>query len=142
MATTPNIIGPNSAYAIAVQGGYTGSRAEWAAEIANAQANASIAQDAADRVEDLAGSLPADFTTFVADLAQAYSSDGVAYAVGDYVNKDGQIYICTSAIASSSGWQTDSSKFTAVTICGELTRAFNLLQIATVAETQSYLNIT
>ncbi len=36
MATQTRVIGPISAYAIAVQEGYTGSKSEWAAEIGNA----------------------------------------------------------------------------------------------------------
>jgi hypothetical protein len=36
MATQTKVIGPISAYAIAVQEGYTGSKSEWAAEIGNA----------------------------------------------------------------------------------------------------------
>lgn len=36
MATQTKVIGPISAYAIAVQEGYTGTKAEFATEIANA----------------------------------------------------------------------------------------------------------
>lgn len=36
MAVQTKVIGPISAYAIAVQGGYTGTKAQWAQEIANA----------------------------------------------------------------------------------------------------------
>ena len=36
MATQTKVIGPISAYAIAVSEGYTGTKEEWAAAIANA----------------------------------------------------------------------------------------------------------
>ena len=36
MATQTKVIGPISAYAIAVQEGYTGSKSEWAEAIGNA----------------------------------------------------------------------------------------------------------
>lgn len=36
MAAQTKVIGPRSAYAVAVQEGYTGSKSDWATEIGNA----------------------------------------------------------------------------------------------------------
>lgn len=68
MAEQIKVIGPRAAYAIAVQEGYTGSKSDWAAEIGNAQANAQIAQAAADKAEGLVASLPNDFTEMADDM--------------------------------------------------------------------------
>ena len=57
-----------TAYAIAVQEGYTGSKADWAEEIGNASENAQIAQAAANKAEGLVASLPDDFTELTTDV--------------------------------------------------------------------------
>lgn len=84
MATITRTIGPISAYAIAVEEGYTGTKAEWASEIANASTNAQTASNAANTATSLVASLPDDFSAILADLAPAYSSEST-YAVGDHV---------------------------------------------------------
>ena len=66
MATVTKIIGPISAYAIAVANGYTGTEAEFAEEIANASTNAQTAQDAANHCDEVLESIPQDYSTMSA----------------------------------------------------------------------------
>ena len=62
MAMRSKVIGPISAYAIAVANGYTGTEAQFAEQIANASINASIAEAAAEQASSLVESMPSDFT--------------------------------------------------------------------------------
>lgn len=103
MATQTKVIGPISAYAIAVQEGYTGSKQDWAAEIGNAQANAAAAEAAADRVQTLTESLPDDFTDTIANFAPTYSTSST-YAIGDYVIHYGSLYRCITKITTAEAW--------------------------------------
>ena len=62
MATRTSVIGPISAYAIAVAKGYTGTEEEFAQEIANASTNAATAHAAADHCDDVLESIPQDYS--------------------------------------------------------------------------------
>lgn len=62
MALRTRVIGPISAYAIAVSKGYTGTEEEFAQEIANASTNAATAQAAADHCDDVLASIPQDYS--------------------------------------------------------------------------------
>ena len=68
MATRTRIIGPISAYAIAVSKGYTGTEEEFAQEIADASTNAATAQAAADHCDDVLESIPQDYSSLSDDV--------------------------------------------------------------------------
>ena len=66
-------IGAYSAYAIAVEHGYEGTEAEFAAQLTNSAANGALAQDGAERAEaaaeeaaEILDSIPEDYTTLSA----------------------------------------------------------------------------
>lgn len=87
MAMRTKVIGPISAYAIAVANGYTGTEAEFAEQIANAATNAQTAQAAADHCDDVLESIPQDYSALsgeVDDLKSATSDiENVVYIRGN-----------------------------------------------------------
>lgn len=68
MAMRTKVIGPISAYAIAVANGYTGTEAEFAEQIANAATNAQTAQTAADHCDDVLASIPQDYSALSGEV--------------------------------------------------------------------------
>lgn len=73
---------------------------------------AELAQDVAD-----ASSAIASAQNAVSYLAPVFSTSRT-YAVGEYVTKDGALYICTTAVETAGTW--DATKWQSVTFGGEL----------------------
>lgn len=70
-------IGAYSAYAIAVEHGYEGTEAEFAAQLMNSAANGALAQDGAERAEaaaaeaeEILASIPEDYTELAGEVSQ------------------------------------------------------------------------
>lgn len=74
MATRTRVIGPISAYAIAVANGYTGTEEEFAQEIADASTNAATAQAAADHCDDVLESIPQEYSALSTDVGKLKSA--------------------------------------------------------------------
>lgn len=114
MAMMTKVIGPISAYAIAVSKGYTGTEEEFAQEIADASTNAATAQAAADHCDDVLESIPQDYSVLsddVDDLKSAintiYIQDATKYItnwVQGYIRSNGTIGTATKNCAT--GWIT------------------------------------
>ena len=123
-------IGPVSAYAVAVENGYTGTEAEWEAYIAAASTNAAAAAESAasallSKEDALAAKDAAQAAA--ATAAAAYGTDLLAddfstekgYAAGDYVIYSGSLYRFTVDHAAGSWTGTDA---TAVPVGGEIAK--------------------
>lgn len=128
MAIVTKKIGPISAYAIAKEEGYTGTKEQFAQEIGNAAANAQIASTSASAAESSATSAassasqamsttPAGYNSMMDDIAAEYSASAT-YAVGDYCRYNSKIYTCTTAIATAEAF--DSTKWQEVVIGNEM----------------------
>lgn len=79
-----------------------------------------LAQDVAD-----ASSAIASAQNAVSYLAPVFSTSQT-YAVGEYVTKDGALYVCTTAVETAGAW--DAANWQAVTFGGEVTNLKNALQ--------------
>lgn len=104
MAMRTKVIGPISAYAIAVANGYTGTEAEFAEQIANAATNAQTAQTAAETVQGLVESLPSDFETTQENFAPLYADLTFPVKNGQHCIYGGIYYEANTDIASSEAW--------------------------------------
>lgn len=104
MATRTRIIGPISAYAIAVAKGYTGTEEEFALEIANASTNAAAAEAAAETAQGLVESLPSDFETTQENFAPLYADLTFPVTKGQHCIHGGIYYEANTDIPSSEAW--------------------------------------
>lgn len=68
-------------------------------------------------IENAVESIPADYSTLLACIADTYSSSST-YAVGDYVWYDGILYKCTTAITTAESWT--AGHWTTAVIADEL----------------------
>lgn len=68
-------------------------------------------------IENAVESIPADYSTLLACIADTYSSSST-YAVGDYVWYDGILYKCTTAITTAESWT--AGHWTTTVIADEL----------------------
>ncbi len=127
-------LGAYSAYAIAVEHGYEGTVAEFAAQLIDSAANGALAQDGAERAEtaaaeaaEILGSIPEDYTALAGKVGQLSEDIGeindtifdVDYDVGCLVNaipgatyKDGVANVATGGITiSATGTQTSYDSY-------------------------------
>ena len=104
MATRTKVIGPISAYAIAVANGYTGTEAQFAEQIANASANAARAEAAADHADAVTESLPADFYDVEKNFAPLYANLTFPVSAGQHCVYNGIYYAANTDIATSEAW--------------------------------------
>lgn len=104
MALRTRVIGPISAYAIAVAKGYTGTEEEFALEIANASTNAAAAEAAAETAQGLVESLPGDFETTQENFAPLYADLTFPVQKGQHCIYGGIYYEANTGIASSEAW--------------------------------------
>lgn len=133
MVTVTKKIGPISAYAIAKEEGYTGTKEQFAQEIGNAAANAQAAATSASAAEASAASAAASASQAMSTTPEGYNSmmDSIAaeysaeatYAVGDYCRYDAEIYRCTTAVTEAGAF--DSSKWTKVVVGDEVSSLKN-----------------
>ena len=104
-------LGPVEAYAQAVAGGYTGTKAEWIAEIANASTNAQLAEDykeAAEQAKDDAQAAAATASAaYDTDLLAPVFSGYMSYKKGDFVIYDGGLYRAKET-HSAAAWNADN----------------------------------
>lgn len=128
MATRTRVIGPISAYAIAVSKGYTGTEEEFAEEIANASTNAQTASDAAEQCVQLTESLPSDFTDVLSELgsigdslAKPYAAEGLEglYVAGNHVTHDSTLFRCYNNINTAGAWDTNKGNFAQIPVGDE-----------------------
>lgn len=77
MAMRAKVIGPISAYAIAVSKGYTGTEEEFAQQIADAANNAAAAEAAAEHCDDVLESIPLDYSALSDEV------ETIQNAIGD-----------------------------------------------------------
>lgn len=101
-------LGPVDAYALAVAGGYEGTKQQWINEIANASNNAQTASEKATiattkAAEATAAAATASAAYNVNLLAPNYSAEST-YKVGDHVIYSGGYYECISAISTAEEW--------------------------------------
>ena len=104
MATRTKVIGPISAYAIAVANGYTGTEEQFATQIANASANAARAEAAADHADTVTESLPADFYDVEKNFAPLYANLTFPVSAGQHCVYNGIYYAANTDIATSEAW--------------------------------------
>lgn len=130
MAIVTQKIGPISAYAIAKEEGYTGTKEQFATEIGNASVNAQAAAASATEAEGYATSAatsasnamsttPAGYNSMMESIAAEYDATAT-YAVGDYCRYNSEVYRCVTAISAAEAF--DSTKWTKVTIGGQLSQ--------------------
>lgn len=130
MAIVTKKIGPISAYAIAKEEGYTGTKEQFAQEIGNAAANAQAAAASATAADGYATSAatsasnamsttPAGYNSMMASIAAEYDATAT-YAVGDYCRYNSEVYCCVTPISAAEAF--DSTKWTKVTIGGQLSQ--------------------
>lgn len=128
MAIVTQKIGPISAYAIAKEEGYTGTKEQFATEIGNASVNAQAAAASATEAEGYATSAatsasnamsttPAGYNSMMESIAPEYDPDNGVYAVGDYCRFNAEIYKCGTAVASPEAF--DINKWTKTTVGAE-----------------------
>lgn len=140
-------LGPVDAYALAVAGGYEGTKQQWIAEIAGASTNASnteayakgtrggeaVASDdpayhnnakyyneqaALEKASAQAAAATASAAYNVNLLAANYDATKT-YAVGDHVIYSGGYYRCNTAITTAEAWT--AAHWTQLTLGGEIT---------------------
>lgn len=101
-------LGPVEAYAQAVAGGYTGTKAEWIAEIANASTNAQLAEDykeAAEQAKDDAQAAAATASAaYNVNLLAPNYDDYFVYKKGDFVIYNGGLYRAKQDFSTSEAW--------------------------------------
>lgn len=131
MAIVTTKIGPISAYAIAKEEGYTGTKQQFAQEIGNASVNAQAAAASASAAEGYATSAatsastamsttPTGYNSMMASIAPEYDPTDGVYAAGDYCRYNAEIYRCVTAINAPEAF--DSTKWTKVTIGGQISQ--------------------
>ena len=131
MAIVTTKIGPISAYAIAKEEGYTGTKEQFAAEIGNASVNAQAAAASATEAEGYATSAatsasnamsttPEGYNSMMESIAPEYDPDNGVYAVGDYCRHNAEIYRCVTAVTVAEAF--DTNKWTKVTVGGEISQ--------------------
>ena len=97
-AEPANLI-PVTAYDMAVDGGYTGTKEQFETDMGNSATNATNAAASAATATTAATNAAAAAVNF----APVYSASST-YAVGDYVLKDGVLYRCNTAITTAEAW--------------------------------------
>ena len=145
MAIVSKKIGPISAYAIAKEEGYTGTKEEFAAEIGNASVNAQTASTAATNAEASAAAAassasqamsttPEGYNSMMASIATEYDP-AKTYAVGDYCKYNSKIYRCNTSIGTAEAWTAEH--WTEVVFGGELSNLKSAFE-ASAAEEMSW----
>ena len=150
MAIVTQKIGPISAYAIAKEEGYTGTKEQFATEIGNASVNAQAAAASATEAEGYATSAatsasnamsttPAGYNSMMASIAPEYDPTDGVYAAGDYCRYNAEIYRCVTAINAPEAF--DSTKWTKAVIGEELSQLSEDIMMLTSVD-DIFVNLT
>lgn len=137
MAIIVQRIGPISAYAIAKEEGYTGTKAEFAHDMGNSASNAHAAAESASAAEISAASAassasqamsttPAGYNSMMESIAKEYDPDNGTYEAGDYCRFNSEIYQCIADIDTPGPW--DATKWEKVTIGEELNQQGTIIK--------------
>ena len=90
-------------------------------------------EDAADAIEAATAAIPADYSALMASVAPTFSAL-TAYAAGDYVWYDGDLYQFTDAHAAGSWVGTDAEAAAICADVADLKSALNVLEPAATSE--------